>query len=225
MVKEIQEFIKVLNTSFSIYTSTKETVGAIQDANDALDQVGQASFNISSSLEWDELNTNMTTILSKGPDVSEKNDVLGAFSILVLRGKALLNAQDSANQLARDIYNQQRLQALSKAQQDRLDAMTDKLAPANLPKLDPSTLIDGHDRESDVHSHPNAGDPGEDLCYARPGLAISIPAASTPITSLICSISKAQSPNKDKIPWQPKRSSMRSNLPPRARLKSPWIFR
>ena len=140
MVQRIQKLLNILNNSFKLYTTSKADHDGIKNANSALDELADADFDVNSNYGWDELNANMSLILNLGPSVAEKNILQNAFAILVLRGKALMSAKDSATTLARDVYNQQKLQALSDAQQVRLDKIKTSLQPANLPKLDPNSL-------------------------------------------------------------------------------------
>jgi hypothetical protein len=138
--QKLQKLLNVLTNAYKLYTSAKTTMDGILHAQDALDTLGDASFDITSNQQWDEMNVNMTAILNTGPAIQAKTDLQQAFGLLLIRGKALTAAKSSANQLAADLYNQQRQQLLSQRQQDRLNALSNSLQPANLPKLDPATL-------------------------------------------------------------------------------------
>jgi hypothetical protein len=138
--QKLQKLLNVLNNTYKLYTSAKTTMDGILNAQHALDELGDASFDITSNQQWDEMNVNMSAVLNSGPSIQAKTDLQQAFGILLIRGKALTAAKSSANTLAADLYNQQRQQLLSQRQQNRLDALTQSLQPKNLPKLDPATL-------------------------------------------------------------------------------------
>ncbi|MEA9414187.1 hypothetical protein [Flavobacterium sp. PL02] len=139
-VQQMQKLLNILNASYKVFTTGVKGVEELLNAEKALNELKNASFAIESNLAWDEMSANMKLIIDSGPPVQEKNDLINAFQILLLRGKALLSAKDAANQLAKDIYNQQRLNVLSEAQQKRLDGIKDQLKPGNIPSLEPLNL-------------------------------------------------------------------------------------
>lgn len=140
--KKIKKILEVLEKTYKVYESINAAAHEISDANDALGDLSDTDLDISSNTTWDEMSANFSTIIEETPKeiVDPKVKLKVAFNILVLRGKALMAAKSDATQLARDIYNQQRLQEITKAQQNRFDQIQTSLKPENTPNLDPLKL-------------------------------------------------------------------------------------
>jgi hypothetical protein len=140
-VQRIKKIINILNATSKLYTSTTSSLGSIQNAQQTLDGLDDFA---TSNLNWDEMSQNMAYILATGPsDASTtpaKAELQKAFGILVLRGKALVSAKSSAHQIARDIYLQQKQQAMSEAQAARLAKLEGDLKPGNIEDLDRSEI-------------------------------------------------------------------------------------
>ncbi|MDE6635302.1 MAG: hypothetical protein K2K09_01695, partial [Lachnospiraceae bacterium] len=97
-------------------------------------------FDVTNSSAWDECNIQLNYLLNMGPDIEEKKSLLKEFSLLLLKGKNYMSTQNSAVQLSRDIYSQQRMKVHSENQQERLDTLSHELEPENLPSLDPLSV-------------------------------------------------------------------------------------
>ncbi|WNF16375.1 MAC/perforin domain-containing protein [Microcystis aeruginosa] len=141
MFQRIQKVLNVLNATSKLYTSATSSLGSIQNAQQTLDGLDDFA---TSNLNWDEMSQNMTYILATGPSDASvtpaKAELQKAFGILVLRGKALVSAKSSAHQIARDIYLQQKQQAMSKAQAARLAQLEGYLKSGNIEDLDRSEI-------------------------------------------------------------------------------------
>ncbi|ODA40653.1 MAC/perforin domain-containing protein [Desulfosporosinus sp. BG] len=139
--QRIQKALNVLNAVSKLYTSGSTSIESIQNAQEALD--GMNDLDIS-GLNWDEMSLNMNAIMAVGPSspsvAQEKADLQRNFGILVLRGKAWVNAKSSSRQTARDIYLQQKQKALSNAQAERLTKLQGYLKPAIIADLDKSEI-------------------------------------------------------------------------------------
>nr|WP_010248678.1 hypothetical protein [Acetivibrio cellulolyticus] len=138
--QRIQKLLNILNNTYKVYTTVNADYKSLNNAQTALNDLDGCDFDVNSYLAWDELNTNMTCILNCGPNIDAKSELQKEFSILVLRGKALLSAKNSATQIAKEVYDQQRLNSLSQFQQVRLDQLSDSLKPENIPSLNPLSL-------------------------------------------------------------------------------------
>jgi hypothetical protein len=141
MFQRIQKILSVLNATSELYTSATSSIGSIQNAQQTLDGLDDYA---TANLSWDEMSQNMTCILATSPSdssiTSAKAQLQKAFEILMLRGKALVSAKSSAHQIARDIYLQQKQQAMSKAQAARLAKLQGYLKPENIEDLDRSEI-------------------------------------------------------------------------------------
>lgn len=139
-IQRIQKLLNISNNIYKVYAITEQSVPALKKAEAALNNLDEFEFDVTNSSAWDECSINLNYLLNEGPDIAEKKALLKEFSLLVLKGKNYMSAQNSAVQLSRDIYNQQRMKVHSENQQERLDALSHNLEPANLPLLDPLSL-------------------------------------------------------------------------------------
>ncbi|NEO17024.1 MULTISPECIES: hypothetical protein [unclassified Moorena] len=69
-----------------------------------------------------------------------KSELLAAFEILVLIGKAFTQAQSKRQQIGREIYNQQRQQNLINDQIERLESLNTDLHPEDIEDLEKSKI-------------------------------------------------------------------------------------
>lgn len=123
-VKTIQKLVKIFDAVIQTYRAFKSLPKYPQNVVDALS--GTAPGGGVNALQWDEMKVNMDLTLSLGPDISAKDELVAAFAILVLRGKALLEVQDKLqaklSQLA-SFYSNKRVHD---EQKKRLEALTTK---------------------------------------------------------------------------------------------------
>ncbi len=144
LIIKIKKVITLLAALGKAYKAAEGSVKEIIDANAALETIDKAGTLMLSQLEWDELQINITTILNEGPDEDAageaKEQVLAEFKILVLRGKALLDAQINANKLAREIFNNQKLKEILLQQQENLNKINAQFTEVDTSKMDLSTI-------------------------------------------------------------------------------------
>ena len=93
-VQKIQKAVNIFNAVIKAYKSFEGLPKDPQNVVDALKDLGPSGFELPSSLEWDEMKVNMDATLATGPNIGAKTSLSAAFSILVLRGKALLQVQN-----------------------------------------------------------------------------------------------------------------------------------
>ena len=93
-VQKIQKAVNIFNAVIKAYKSFEGSPKDPQNVVDALKGLGPSGFELPSSLEWDEMKVNMDATLAMGPDIGAKTCLFAEFSILVLRGKALLAVQN-----------------------------------------------------------------------------------------------------------------------------------
>lgn len=141
MVQRIQKFSNIVNATYKVYTDLQNGINKIQKAQEAFNNITTA---LTANVKWDEMSILMDQVLSTGPkgepvDTAKAN-LVAAFKILVLRGKALTSASSSLQQLAREIYNQQRQQGLIDAQIKELSALNTNLKPETIPDLDRNSI-------------------------------------------------------------------------------------
>ena len=149
-IKELQELgraaqvikktLKIAKSTSDLYTSAKASATQIKNAQDSLSNSDELGFKQASTLEWDEMNLKFASILGQGPNISAKNALKEAFSILVLRGKALLNAKVNVQKLARDIYLNNKKKSINEDQAERLEKLKGALNPKNIEDLKKSEI-------------------------------------------------------------------------------------
>lgn len=141
MVQRIQKLIKVVNATYKVYTDLQNGIDKIKKAQDAFNDITTV---LTANVKWDEMSLLMNQVLSTGPKGepvdTAKAQLVTDFKILVLRGKALTSASSSRQQLAREIYNQQRQQGLIDAQIKELSALNTNLKPKAIPDLDRNSI-------------------------------------------------------------------------------------
>ena len=140
-VEKIKKILGLLPVLAKVYGTIADTVREVQAANAAMGGVDGAGSLQVSALEWDEMLVNMNTVMANGPDDGEvgeaKESLLGAYKVLVLRGKALLEAKSNAGRLAWEMYNNIKLQEIAADQDEKL-----KKIKADFNTIDTKTLPD-----------------------------------------------------------------------------------
>ena len=140
-VQMIQKTLNVLNALAKLYHGTATGIKGLQGAQATLDGLEGAPFGSPATIPWDELSILFNQIMATGPDVkAEKAALQAAFSILVLRGKAVTTAQSALHAIEREIYTNQQQKTLNTRQANRLAALQDKLRPAHIADLDRSAI-------------------------------------------------------------------------------------
>lgn len=136
-VQMIQKTLNVLNATSKLYNGAVSGIKGIQQAQETLDGLQGAAFGSPSTLSWDEMSIQFNQIIATGPDVKEAKAALqAAFSTLILRGKAVTNAESSLHGIQRDIYTNQQQKQINANQVARLTALQDKLNPQDIQDLD-----------------------------------------------------------------------------------------
>lgn len=134
--QRIQKTLKVLNATVELYSGVTTGLDGLSAAQQTLDELQEASFDRQSLLTWDELPVQFNQIMATGPDVPEKSTLQSAFSIMIMRGKAVVSARASLHGVLRDLYQNQQRQQLNAKQLDRFAALQHKLKPARVEALD-----------------------------------------------------------------------------------------
>ncbi|XP_072050746.1 uncharacterized protein [Amphiura filiformis] len=120
-VQKIQKAVDILDAVIKTYKKFEELPDDPQQVIDALDAAGLDGLDMPTALEWDEMEVQMEATLATGPDISEKNDVSAAFAVLVLRGKNLIQCQDTVQQICADLSGAEQQLELAKMQEERLE--------------------------------------------------------------------------------------------------------
>ncbi len=140
IIIKIKKVITLLAALGKAYLAVADAARQISNASEALDTIDQAGTLMLSQLEWDELLVTVTGILDSGPgegaEGDAKGELLAEFKILVLRGKALLEAQMNANKLARDIFNNQKLKEILSQQESRLNEVNAEFKNIDSSRMD-----------------------------------------------------------------------------------------
>lgn len=140
-VQMIQKTLNVLNAMSKLYTGASSGIKGLQGAQTTLDGLDGAQFGSPASVNWDEMQISFNEIMATGPDVKvEKAALQSAFSILILRGKAVTSADASLHQLYRDIYTNQQQKDLNAKQAKRWQDLKDKFQPAQVQDLDKDAI-------------------------------------------------------------------------------------
>ncbi|MCG8291381.1 hypothetical protein [Pseudomonas entomophila] len=134
--QRIQKTLKVLNATVELYSGVTTGLDGLSAAQQTLDELQEASFDRQSLLTWDELPVQFNQIMATGPDVAEKSTLQSAFSIMIMRGKAVVSARASLHGVLRDLYQNQQRQQLNARQLDRFAALQHRLKPARVEALD-----------------------------------------------------------------------------------------
>ncbi|XZF15043.1 MAC/perforin domain-containing protein [Chitinophagaceae bacterium MMS25-I14] len=139
-IEKIKKIITVTAALAKAYQQAKTAAREIKAANEAMEVAGGAQQLIMTPLEWDEMLVNLGTVMSGGPSDGSageaKDELLGAYKILVLRGRALVDAQGDARRLAWEMFNNQKLKAISEGQAERLQKMNTTFNVIDSSKLD-----------------------------------------------------------------------------------------
>lgn len=139
-IEKIKKVVTVLVALGKAYQAGSAAAREIKNANKALEGVDGAGSLMLSQQEWDEMNINLDAIMSGGPDDGSvgdaKNELTAAFKILLLRGKAMLEARSRAGKLAWDLNNSQRLKDITKQQAAALQQVQTQFTDMDPKKLD-----------------------------------------------------------------------------------------
>lgn len=122
-VQRIQKAVKVFNAIIKAYEAFKSIPKSPDKVITALSSVGPKGLELPSSEEWDEIKVNMEAVLAKGPDISAKVTLSAAFAILVLRGKALIECQNTIQSIASELSSIEQQIVLSQQQKRRLSKL------------------------------------------------------------------------------------------------------
>ena len=109
-VQKIQKAVNIFNAVIKAYKSFEGLPKDPQNVVDAIKDLGPSGIELPSSLEWDEMKVNMDATLSE-------------FSILVLRGKALLQVQNEMQAKVSELAAAQSRSRLHIEQQERLSKL------------------------------------------------------------------------------------------------------
>jgi hypothetical protein len=141
MVQRIQKFLNIVNATYKVYSDAKSSITNLNNAQKTFDNISDA---LSANLGWDELSIKLDEVFATGPsdrDVTAKKAALvTAFKILVLKGKALTNAESKIQQTAREIYDQQKQKNLVDDQVRRMKELNTNLEPSKIKDLDKSKI-------------------------------------------------------------------------------------
>ena len=142
LVEQYRKFKKLsilFNAVIKAYKSFESLPKDPQNVVNALKDLGPSGFELPSSLEWDEMKVNMDATLATGPNIGAKTSLFAAFSILVLRGKALLAVQNELQAKASELSAAQSHSRLHHEQQKRFSKL--KVSFTAKPKdLDVSSI-------------------------------------------------------------------------------------
>ena len=140
MVNKIQKLLKIFNTIFETFKSIDALPDNPDHLTNALDDLEPGDLQYPSSIEeWMEMKANLDAILHKVPNaVTAKFDLSAAFEILILRGKALMDAQNQLQKIMCDLSAARQQSSVHKEQTDRLNQLKTKLKekPSDLKKQD-----------------------------------------------------------------------------------------
>jgi hypothetical protein len=140
-VQQIQKTLNVLNALSKLYTGASTGLKGLQGAQSTLDGLDGAQFGSPSSVNWEEMSIWFSDIIATGPDIKPaKSELQRAFSILILRGKAVTNADSALHQIQRDIYTNQQQKELNARQAQRWRNQQGKLQPAKIENLDKNVI-------------------------------------------------------------------------------------
>jgi|GEM_PF-2159726 len=148
-VQMIQKVLNVLNATSKLYNGATAGIKGIKQAQETLDGLEGAKFGSPSTLSWDEMSIQFNLIMATGPDVKEEKAALqAAFSTLILRGKAVANAESSLHAIERDIYTNQQQKKINANQAARLAELQNKFKPQDIDDLDKAGIdlmgLSGH---------------------------------------------------------------------------------
>jgi hypothetical protein len=143
-IEKIKTIVKVLAAVGKAYQQGADAARQVRNANTALEGVDGAASLMLSQREWDEMLINLEAIMGGGPDDGSvgdaKRELLAAYKILMLRGKAMLDARGRANQMAWDLFNSQKLQSIAKEQANDLKKIKTQFTDLDPKKLDTSKI-------------------------------------------------------------------------------------
>lgn len=136
-VQQLKKTRDILNAAAKLYNGLDSGIERLKKAQETLDGLQGAAFGSPSTSSWDEMSIQFTQIMATGPDVKEEKAALqAAFSTLILRGKAVTNAESSLHGIQRDIYTNQQQKQINANQAARLAALQNKLKPQDIQNLD-----------------------------------------------------------------------------------------
>jgi hypothetical protein len=136
LVEDIQKVVALIAAIDQLAAAIKGGEKELAAADAAFTALGSAPLPTAATLKWDEFRVRMKNAVEKGPAMSERDDVVAAIDILVLRGEALVQSQESAASIVTRIFQERRRQAMAQDQSARLQDLTAKLDPGNIEDLD-----------------------------------------------------------------------------------------
>ena len=155
-VQCIQKTVIIFNAAIKTYNSFKSFPSNPQKLVDVLQGIRPGDFNLPTALEWDEMKVNMDLTLNNGPDVAAKKILSAAFSVLVLRGKALLEVQNELQRKLSELSADGSRLRLHAKQKYRLSQL--------------SAVLDAEPKNLDINTVDLVGSIGRLLCFERPML-------------------------------------------------------
>jgi len=148
-VQIIQKTLNIMNATAKLYNGVEKGIKGFIDAQTTLDGLNGAQFGNPSTLGWDEMSIQFNEIMATGADVKEEKAALQkAFSILILRGKAVTSAVSSLHGIERDIFSSRQQKKINSNQAERLSSLENKFEPKNVQDLDKAGIdlmgLSGH---------------------------------------------------------------------------------
>ncbi len=144
IIDKIKMIVKVLAALGTAYQTGTAAAKDIRNATAAMEGVEGADSLMLSKQEWDEMLINLDAILGGGPEDGEareaKDALLAAYKILMLRGKAMLEARANATRLGREMFNNQRLKDIARQQTEDLKKIKATFTNIKADDLDTSTV-------------------------------------------------------------------------------------
>lgn len=136
LAQMIQKLLNVMNNLNKLYEDLNLDPARLKDIDKKFEEFSDV---ITINFNWDELSIMLDTILSGAPSGSnvlqKKTELVSAFKIYVLKGKAYTSAQSAYNTNAKEVYLQQGKQRLMEKQTERLNKLDKDLNPATISKL------------------------------------------------------------------------------------------
>jgi hypothetical protein len=136
MVEDIQKIVALIASIAALAQAIKGGKEEMEAADAAFTALGSAPLPTAALLKWDEFRVRMKNAVEKGPAMSERDDVVAAVDILVLRGKALVQTQESAAALVTRMFQERRRQVMAQDQSARMQKLTARLDPGKVGDLD-----------------------------------------------------------------------------------------
>lgn len=143
-IEKIKKIVTILGALGKAYQTGTQAAKDIRNATTAMEAADGANSLMISKQEWDEMLINLDFILGGGPEDGEareaKDALLAAYKILMLRGKAMLEARANAARLGREMFNNQRLKDMAREQAADLKNIKASFTNIKADDLDTSTV-------------------------------------------------------------------------------------